>query len=609
MSPSIRWRIAIPYVALILLTMAGLLIYLSDLVRDAYLDNLEGQLEAEARLVGDVLDLHLAQARPEDAVDPLVDHYAEILEARVTIIAPDGTVLGDSTADWMEMDNHLHRPEVQEALETGQGSTIRFSRTVGYEMLYVAIPIRSGEELVGISRVSLPLNLIDENIAQLRQTILSATVLAAAVAALLALLIAERTARPIRRLTEVAKQLSEGNLSARLLPTTRDEIGTLTHTFNQMTDRLRATIVTLTEERGRLAAVLENMADGALITDAEGQVRLINPAAARLLGTDAESALGRSFAQVARDHRIIELWQECCAECEERVAPVEIGRLEALIQVIVTPLWDADPDSCLVILQDLTRVRRLETVRRDFISNISHELRTPLASLKALVETLRDGALGDPPAAQRFLTRMETEVDALTQMVRELLELSRIESGQVPFQIQAVAVEDVVLPPVERLRPQAERAHLQLSVEVPPDLPRALADADRVHQVITNLVHNAIKFTQPHGQIHIQAQELHLSNHGTITPSTLHVDPEALSPGRWVLISVRDSGVGIPADDLPRIFERFYKADRARSGGGTGLGLAIAKHIVQAHDGHIWAESVQGKGSTFYVALPALTPH
>jgi two-component system phosphate regulon sensor histidine kinase PhoR len=476
-------------------------------------------------------------------------------------------------------------------------------------MLYVAIPIRSGEELVGISRVSLPLNLIDENIAQLRQTILSATVLAAAVAALLALLIAERTARPIRRLTEVAKQLSEGNLSARLLPTTRDEIGTLTHTFNQMTDRLRATIVTLTEERGRLAAVLENMADGALITDAEGQVRLINPAAARLLGTDAESALGRSFAQVARDHRIIELWQECCAECEERVAPVEIGRLEALIQVIVTPLWDADPDSCLVILQDLTRVRRLETVRRDFISNISHELRTPLASLKALVETLRDGALGDPPAAQRFLTRMETEVDALTQMVRELLELSRIESGQVPFQIQAVAVEDVVLPPVERLRPQAERAHLQLSVEVPPDLPRALADADRVHQVITNLVHNAIKFTQPHGQIHIQAQELHLSNHGTITPSTLHVDPEALSPGRWVLISVRDSGVGIPADDLPRIFERFYKADRARSGGGTGLGLAIAKHIVQAHDGHIWAESVQGKGSTFYVALPALTPH
>jgi two-component system phosphate regulon sensor histidine kinase PhoR len=609
MSPSIRWRIAIPYVALILLTMAGLLIYLSDLVRDAYLDNLEDQLEAEARLVGDVLDLHLARQSPGDAIDPLVEHYAGIVEARVTIIAPDGTVVGDSTADWREMDNHLYRPEVQEALETGQGSTIRYSRTVGYEMLYVAIPVVAGDELVGISRVSLPLNLIDENIAQLRQTILSATVLVAAVAALLALLIAERTARPIRQLTEVAQQLSEGNLSARLLPTTRDEIGTLTRTFNQMTDRLRATIVTLTEERGRLAAVLENMADGALITDAGGRVRLINPAAARLLGTDTESALGRSFAQVARDHRIIELWQECCAECEERVAPVEIGRLEAFVQVIVTPLWDADPNSCLVILQDLTRVRRLETVRRDFISNISHELRTPLASLKALVETLRDGALEDPPAARRFLNGMETEVDALTQMVRELLELSRIESGQVPFQIQSVAVEDVLLPPVERLRPQAERARLDLSVAVPPDLPRVLSDADRLHQVITNLVHNAIKFTQPGGRIHVQAEKFHLSNSETPTPATLTIDPDLLSPGWWILISVRDNGVGIPADDLPRIFERFYKADRARSGGGTGLGLAIAKHIVQAHNGQIWAESVQGQGSTFYVALPALTPH
>ncbi len=609
MSPSIRWRIAIPYVALILVTMAGLLLYLTDLVRDAYLDNLEDQLEAEARLVGDVLDLHLARESPGDAIDPLVEHYAEILEARVTIIAPDGVVLGDSHADWMEMDNHLYRPEIQQALETGQGSTIRYSRTVGYEMLYVAIPVMASGELVGISRVSLPLNLIDENIAQLRQTILSAAVLVAAVAALLALLIAERTARPIRRLTDVAKQLSEGNLSARLLPTTRDEIGTLTHTFNQMTDRLRATIITLTEERGRLAAVLENMADGALITDSEGRVRLINPAAARLLGTDTESALGRSFAQVARDHRIIELWQACCAECEEQVAPVEIGRLEAFIQVIVTPLWDADPDSCLVILQDLTRVRRLETVRRDFISNISHELRTPLASLKALVETLRDGAMEDPPAAQRFLNRMETEVDALTQMVRELLELSRIESGQVPFQIQSVAAEEVVLPPVERLRPQAERARLELNVEVPPDLPPVLADADRLHQVITNLVHNAIKFTEPGGYIHIKAQEVHLSNRGSLTPATLHVDPDILSPGWWILISVRDDGVGIPADDLPRIFERFYKADRARSGGGTGLGLAIAKHIVQAHNGQIWAESVQSQGSTFYVALPALTPH
>jgi two-component system phosphate regulon sensor histidine kinase PhoR len=227
-------------------------------------------------------------------------------------------------------------------------------------------------------------------------------------------------------------------------------------------------------------------------------------------------------------------------------------------------------------------VRRLETVRRDFISNISHELRTPLASLKALADTLRDGALEDPPAAQRFLDRMEVEVDALTQMVQELLELSRIESGQVGFEMAQVPVVNVVRPPVERLRPQAERADLQLSVDLAPDLPPVLADAERMQQVITNLVHNAIKFTPPGGEVAISA---------------------TAGEGE-VIISVRDTGVGIPADDLPRIFERFYKADRARSGGGTGLGLAIAKHIVLAHGGRIWAESVEGRGSTFYVALP-----
>jgi two-component system phosphate regulon sensor histidine kinase PhoR len=312
-------------------------------------------------------------------------------------------------------------------------------------------------------------------------------------------------------------------------------------------------------------------------------VRLINPAAARILGTREDAALGRSFAEVARDHRIIDLWQQCRDECEERVASVEVARQQPFLQVVVTPLQDAEPGACLVVLQDLTRVRRLETVRRDFISNISHELRTPLASLKALADTLRDGALEDPPAAQRFLDRMEVEVDALTQMVQELLELSRIESGQVGFEMAQVPVVNVVRPPVERLRPQAERAGLQLSIDLAPDLPPILADAERVRQVITNLVHNAIKFTPPGGEVAISA---------------------TAGEGE-VIISVRDTGVGIPADDLPRIFERFYKADRARSGGGTGLGLAIAKHIVLAHGGRIWAESVEGRGSTFYVALPS----
>jgi two-component system phosphate regulon sensor histidine kinase PhoR len=582
-SPSIRWRIAIPYVFLILVAMAGLAVYLSNLVRDAYLDRLEAQLSAEAQIIGDVIAPSLAQNKPGIAFDTQANHYADLLDARVTIIGIDGIVLGESDEDRAQMDNHLFRPEVQQALAQGRGASIRFSETVGYNMMYVAQRVTWGGETVGFARVALPLRQVEASVGRLRWAVFSAALLTAGGAALLAVLIAERTARPVRELTHVVQRMAEGDLHARLLPTTRDEVGTLTRAFNLMSDRLHGTITMLVEERGRLTAVMDNMADGVVITDGDGHVRLINPAAARILGADEQAAMGRSFAEVARDHRIIDLWQQCREECEELIELVDVGRGRPFLQVVVTPLRDAEPGANLVMLQDLTQVRRLETVRRDFISNISHELRTPLASLKALADTLHDGALEDPPAARRFLKHMEVEVDALAQMVQELLELSRIESGQVGFEIVPTPVADVVRPPLERLRPQAERADLRLDIDLPPGLSRILADAERVQQVITNLVHNAIKFTPPGG---------------TVAISTEAGEDE-------IIIAVRDTGVGIPADDLPRIFERFYKADRARSGGGTGLGLAIAKHIVLAHGGRIWAESVEGRGSTFYVALPA----
>jgi two-component system phosphate regulon sensor histidine kinase PhoR len=604
---TIRWRIVVPYVVLILATISGLLLSLSNLVREAYLDVLEGQLAAQARLIGDDVTSSLTLEEPPEVIDSLARQYAGVLQARVTIIGADGIVLGESDEDRTQMDNHLRRPEVQDALDTGQGRSVRFSRTIGFEMMYVAVPIADDDHVIGISRVALPLHQIEADIGRLHQAFLVAAVLASMLAVFLALFISERTVRPVRELTSVAERLSEGDLSVRLLPTTRDEIAVLTHAFNRMADRLRMMITTLSDERGRLSAVLENMADGTIITDSDGRVRLINPAAARLLDTDMESAMGRSFAEVARDHTIIEVWQQSREGCEERVKPVEAGHGRHSLQVVVTPLWDSDPQSTLVLLQDLTRIRRLETVRRDFLSNISHELRTPLASLKALADTLRDGAMEDPPAAKRFLDRVDVEVDALAQMVGELLELSRIESGQVPFNMAATAVNDVVLPSVERLRPQAERAGLQLDIDLPENL-QIKADAERIQQVVTNIVHNAVKFTPPGGQVSVTGCILDVTPEGETVPAVLDPGPVGIPEGKWVLITVQDTGVGIPADDLPRIFERFYKADRARSGGGTGLGLSIAKHIVQAHGGYVWAQSTEGRGSTFYIALPALTP-
>jgi two-component system phosphate regulon sensor histidine kinase PhoR len=280
---------------------------------------------------------------------------------------------------------------------------------------------------------------------------------------------------------------------------------------------------------------------------------------------------------------------------------VEIDRQGIFWQVIITSFQEGGDRGYLVILQDLSRIRRLETVRRDFISNISHELRTPLASLKALTETLRDGALDDPPAAERFLNSMETEIDALTQMVQELLELSRIESGQVALRLRAATAGDVVGPPVERLLAQAERSELALEVDVAGDLPLVLVDVERMQLVVTNLVHNAIKFTPPGGTITVRARA---GRDGEVPASARQT--RTLVSGGWqvVIVQVIDSGVGIPARDLARVFERFYKADRARGSGGTGLGLSIARHLVESHGGYIWVESQEGVGSTFSFSLP-----
>ncbi len=579
MSASIRWRIAIPFAGLILLLMLGLTLYLSGEVRNNQLGQLRAQLAAEARLLAGEAGPRLASGAERAGLDAPARDWAMRLGARVTIIAGDGTVLGESHTGRAEMDSHLSRPEVQQALTRGQGSSIRFSETAGYDMMYVAVPVHSDGRAVGVMRLALSLSQVEAQVGRLRRAILAATIPATVVAILTALLIAERTARPVRWLTQVADRLAAGDLGARLSPTTYDEVGRLTRAFNHMGDRLQAQMAAMATERSRLAGILEYMADGVVITDAQGQVRLINPAAAQILRVDAENSVGRSLAQVVPHHEFIDLWRQAAESGEEQVQALDIERQGLFLQAIVTPLAEPSRQGFLMVLQDLTRIRHLETVRRDFVSNISHELRTPLASLKALVDTLRDGALDDPPAAQHFLDRIEIEVDAMTQMVQELLELSRIESGQAPLLLDSVCLADIINPAVERLRPQAERAGLTLTVGPLPEV-AVLADAERLRQVVTNLVHNACKFTPSEGRVTTSA-EVH---------------------GGEVVVSVRDTGMGIPAADLPRIFERFYKARRTRSG-GTGLGLAIAKHIVQGHGGRIWAESVEGKGSTFYFSL------
>ncbi len=576
---SIRWRIALSYVVLIALVAAALAIYTSQFLGQEYLDSLETELLTEVQLVAEVIGPLLLEEASIEKVQPKVEELGEILNARVTIIRADGVVLGDSYQDPARMDNHLRRPEVQAALSEGLGTSNRYSRTVSYRMQYWAVPIAPAGTLLGFARVSLSVESVESQVARMRGITLGAALIVAVAAGILALFSAERVTRPLRTLTAFAERMARGDMSGRLSVSPRDEISRLASAFNQMAAEIEGQLDNLAGQRNMLQAVMTLMADGVILTDREQRVQLINPAAATILDVDPDAVHGDSFVAVARDHQLVGIWRRCGETGEEQSGAVEMIGQRPFLHLVVTPLENGDR---LVLLQDLTNIRRLETVRRDFISNISHELRTPLASLQALVETLQDGALDDPPTAKHFLDLMDGEVDALIHIVQELLELSRIESGRVPIQLVPVAVADLVEQPVKRLRPQVKRTKLKLNVDLPQDLPLVLADIERIRQVVTNLVHNAIKFTPKKGRVGVSAEQA----------------------GDEVVIKVQDTGVGIPAADLSRIFERFYKADQARSGGGTGLGLAIARNLVEAHGGRIWAESVLGEGSTFFFSLP-----
>lgn len=579
---SIRWRITIPFVLLSLLSLLALGLYLSNFVRLTYLNNLESTLTTEARMVGNVIAPMLQSGKPSPDLDAAARHWAEILGARVTIIAPDGLVLGESHEDRTLMENHRSRPEIATALASGQGVSTRFSSTVGYNMMYSAVKIIHGGETLGVARVAMPLQEVEANVGYIQRFLMTATIVVISLTVLLAALIASRTTRPVRELTQSIRKMTLGEISGSPVRANPDEIGQLARAFNNMAVQLSNQIHELEAERAKLSAVLQKMTDGVLIVDQDGHLQLINPAAEQMFSIEVENALGRTLIEVTRHHPLVELWQRCQESGDSQSVIFEITSSNLYLAGVATQLGPVLPDSTLLLFQDLTRQHQIENLRRDFISNVSHELRTPLAALKALTETLQDGALEDPQAAHRFLGQMEAEVDSLSLMVMELLELSRIESGRVPLVLKPTRPQDIIYPACERLALQADRAHLSLSIECPADLPDILADSVRVQQVVVNLLHNAIKFTPEGGQVAVSAEQ----------------------DNGFVRFRVIDTGIGIAPMALPRIFERFYKVDRSRSSSGTGLGLAISRHLVEAHGGKIWVESVPGEGSVFSFTIP-----
>jgi two-component system phosphate regulon sensor histidine kinase PhoR len=576
---SIRWRIAAVFAVVVVLCILGLSLYLARFVRNEHIDNLKVQLADQAWIVADSSAPYFVIDETAE-LNVLAVRLGDLISGRVTIVAGDGIVLGDSQEDPAGMENHSDRPEIHQALTGTVGTSIRRSETLGRDMMYVAVPVEAGSTIVGAARVSLPLTDINRTIGHINRVIAAAAVIAAVIGIVAALQLTRVIVNPVKKLTQASRKMAEGDLGQEIKLTSSDEVGDLARAFNRMSSRVKETMSLVTAERDKMAVILAHMGDAILAVDGEGRVTMVNSAAERILQLSRENAAGRTFIEVVRDYELDAMLQSCLKSGEEQTDLVEIGARRQSLGVIVTP-FKGEP-GCLMLIQDLTEMRKLETARRDFVANLSHELRTPIASLKALTETLQAGAIDDPAVAGDFLGRMSAEADRLAQMMEELGELSRIESGQVSLNKEPVDLPDLVARVLDRLRAQAERAGLLLETRIAPGLPRVPADKSRLEQVLVNLVHNAVKFTAPGGRVSVTAS----------------------SDADHITVSVADTGVGISADDLPRVFERFYKADRARAGGGTGLGLAIAKHIVEAHKGRIWVDSVEGRGSTFSFSLP-----
>ena len=576
---SLRWRFAIAYAVLVFGSLSVLGFLLVLLVRDKHMDDVEERLAHEAGLVAEsTAGLFDGEVDPAE-LRAAADRLGGVVEARVTLISKDGAVLADSWQDPVTLQDQSTRPEVRDALAEGLGRSTRHGATVDGEMLYTAVPIRSDGVTVGVARVALPTSEIASSV---RSTIATVALSVAVIALLsfgLAYVLAGRTSRSVRSVTHGARRLTQGDLDHRVEALSHDETEELAEALNAMASTLRSSIGDLSEERDLLSAVLNTMVDGVVVLDGERRAVLVNSAAEELLGLARGQSLGGRFADLVRDDELLRIVALSVELQAPQQAETDLLHQRRLVRAMAIPIGRSSGGNVLVTLHDLTQIRRVHTTRREFVTNVSHELRSPLASIKAIVETLESGALEERELAVEFLARIGRDVDRMTLLVNDLLELSRLESGYTQINLVPVDIRPIIDDAVQTV---GRRTAVDVSARMNGDLPPVLGEGHMVWRVLTNLLENAVKATSDRGSV-------------TVTAS---------AEERSVVISVRDTGAGIGRDHLPHVFERFYKIDRSRSDSGTGLGLAIVKHIVQAHGGEVDVESEEGVGTTFSFTLP-----
>jgi two-component system phosphate regulon sensor histidine kinase PhoR len=572
---------------LVAIIMAGVLYgWLSGTLDKYMLEETRAGLLSEARLARLTSTREIRDMRRD--APGMAAAIARETRARVTFISMRGEVLGDSdvkAAELKELENHLNRPEIQQALKSGQGSSVRYSSTLQTDMLYVAYPFRDAGGEAGIIRLALPLSALQQTRASLHAILGLSLAAALFISLILSYILSNVTSQSLRAMAKIAAQIGRGEFGKRVPVTSRDEVGELAAVMNDMALRIEGELKSVAAEKNRLDTILSGMGEGVMVTDATGVITLVNPAF-RALFDLREEVEGKPLINITRHPALHDAFKNAVETKNEMVEEFTLPLFDG--KTVLThwcPLLEGDKlQGVVAVFHDISELKRLEKVRRDFVANVSHELRTPVTVIKGYAETLLSGALAnDPERAAGFLEKIDRHADRLASLVGDLLILSELEAGEKSLQLAPVAIVGAVGHARALLEEKARDKNINIDLSGVEGAPPVLADRGKLEQVMVNLLDNALKYTPENGSITISAKEA----------------------DGMVAILLTDTGIGIPPKDLPRIFERFYRVDTARSReqGGTGLGLAIVKHIIQQHGGSVTVESTPGKGSTFTVSL------
>ncbi|HEY6561262.1 MAG TPA: ATP-binding protein [Polyangiaceae bacterium] len=590
MSLGIRAKLFLVALGLIAVSVVVAYGYMRGELDSEVTDRIRADLEVRARLAGLKAEETPAALDNLDAWDAVADELGLHAQARVTVIRLDGKVIGDSAvplSDLPIVQNHGARPEVKAALATGHGESSRLSHTIDQRMIYLAVPLKRAGQIIGVARVAMPLTEVDAAIGRLRAGLSVATILALLVAVILSSAAAELASRRARALTAAARRMAAGDLEASGVLQGEDEFAELSRALDQLARSLSTSLRALRDERDRLGGLLAGMQEGVLLLDADNKVILVNPAlrGMLLLGADA---VGKTPLEVIRHADLKQLFDDVAAHGEPESREIDVAGLRPRRLLVRAAPLSGEKQGSFAVFVDVTEVRRLESLRRDFVANVSHELRTPVTAIRSAAETVQSAAARDPEAVSQFLDIIARNAERLHDLVEDLLDLSRIESRELRLTMEPLDSARVFSLVAGLFKERAEKKHIQLIEEFPKGLAHAHADRRALEHVLTNLVDNAVKYCGSGAEIRLRAVE----------------------NGESLRLVVEDTGPGIEARHLPRVFERFYRVDpgRSRELGGTGLGLSIVKHLAESMGGSVGVESQPGVGTKFSLTLKKASP-